>query len=186
MAAPAHIPEVLLLQRYYQTQDVTYLGQALQQYTTILLGVAMKYVKQQAVAEDLVQQVFLKALEKLPAQLTNLGGWLYMVMKHECMDYLRKPAHISNEAHPDYMHALAADEVNDDTHWAITFQEEKIVALIDTLKEEQRTCIRLFFLEHQSYQDIVEKTGYTLNDVKSYIQNGKRNLKIKFEKEKQS
>ena len=48
---------------------------------------------------------------------------------------------------------------------------------MDSLKEEQRTCVEMFYLRDMSYQQIADETGYSMNEVKSYIQNGKRNLK---------
>jgi RNA polymerase sigma-70 factor (ECF subfamily) len=58
--------------------------------------------------------------------------------------------------------------------------EERLNALhhcLELLPAEQRTCITRFFLEEMSYTDVSEQTGYTPANVKSYIQNGKRNLK---------
>lgn len=49
---------------------------------------------------------------------------------------------------------------------------------IDVLKKEQKECVKLFFLEKKSYQEVNELTGIDLKKVKSNIQNGKRNLKI--------
>lgn len=181
------ISEKLLLQRYYQTENLEYLGQALQRYTPILLGVAMKYVKQIDIAEDLVQQVFLKALEKLPKQLSNLGGWLYMVLRNECMDYLRRNNTSYQFPSEEYeLEIPAEDNLEEWQHWQKYTDEQKLLQLIESLKEEQQVCIRLFFLQNKSYVQISEMTGYSFNDVKSHIQNGKRNLKIKFEKEKLS
>lgn len=51
------------------------------------------------------------------------------------------------------------------------------------LKADQKTCVELFYLKHMSYGDIVDVTGYDLKKVKSYIQNGKRNLKLKLEEQ---
>jgi RNA polymerase sigma-70 factor (ECF subfamily) len=53
---------------------------------------------------------------------------------------------------------------------------------IQELSEEQKLCVNLFYLQKKSYQQITDRTGFTLMQVKSYIQNGKRNLKIILEK----
>jgi RNA polymerase sigma-70 factor (ECF subfamily) len=50
-----------------------------------------------------------------------------------------------------------------------------------SLNQEQKTCIQQFYLQKKSYLEITKKTGYSLMQVKSYIQNGKRNLKIELE-----
>jgi RNA polymerase sigma-70 factor (ECF subfamily) len=63
-------------------------------------------------------------------------------------------------------------------------KEKQFVALenaIEELSAEQKKCVDLFYLKEKSYVEIAEITGFTLNEVKSYIQNGKRNLKIKLE-----
>ena len=72
-------------------------------------------------------------------------------------------------------------------HHDIDDTEEKIenlVAAIDTLNSGQKQCIRLFYLESYSYQEIAALTGQELNEVKSHIQNGKRNLKLILEGKK--
>ena len=56
--------------------------------------------------------------------------------------------------------------------------EKVIEEAILKLNQHQRTCINLFFFENKSYKEIVEITGLTDKQVKSYLQNGKRNLKI--------
>ena len=53
---------------------------------------------------------------------------------------------------------------------------------ITKLNSEQKICVELFYLQNKSYVEVAEITGYELNQVKSYIQNGKRNLKIYLEK----
>lgn len=163
------------MQRYAQDRDVQYLGWALERYTTVLLGIGLKYVKNRHTAQDLVQQVFLKALEKLPTRITNLGGWLYMVMRNECMDYLRKSPVTFVEEIKDAAH----EPVSEAAHWEQVMKEDKALEVLNTLKAEQRISIELFYLKNKSYQDISSETGWEINEVKSYIQNGKRNLKLR-------
>jgi RNA polymerase sigma-70 factor (ECF subfamily) len=59
---------------------------------------------------------------------------------------------------------------------------ETMEEALKELNQEQRQCVTLFYLERRSYQEIHEITGFTLLQVKSYIQNGKRNLRILIEK----
>ena len=49
---------------------------------------------------------------------------------------------------------------------------------IESLNGEQRTCVELFYLKEMSYQQVAEQTGFSMLQVKSFIQNGKRNLRI--------
>ncbi|MEO1383805.1 MAG: sigma-70 family RNA polymerase sigma factor [Bacteroidota bacterium] len=60
-------------------------------------------------------------------------------------------------------------------------QLQQMEQALTKLKLEQRVCVELFFLQKKSYQEVASETGYTLKQVKSYIQNGKRNLKIRME-----
>ena len=56
-------------------------------------------------------------------------------------------------------------------------QLQQLELALSELKPEQSTCIELFYIKEKCYQDISDQTGYSLKQVKSYIQNGKRNLK---------
>ena len=53
-----------------------------------------------------------------------------------------------------------------------------IEASLNELGEEQKVCVTLFYLEQQSYQQVSGVTGFSMLQVKSFIQNGKRNLKL--------
>ena len=65
------------------------------------------------------------------------------------------------------------EEVN--SHEVNLSQLEKAIS---ALEHEQKECIELFYLKEKSYKEVAEITGYSINQVKSSIQNGKRNLKI--------
>jgi RNA polymerase sigma-70 factor (ECF subfamily) len=83
-------------------------------------------------------------------------------------------------------------ELKDNVHLIMDFsnpehlnEKEKQITImeqaLELLNSEQKKCIDLFYLKNKSYVEIVDITGYTANEVKSHIQNGKRNLKIKME-----
>lgn len=172
-----HLSEGELLRLYSQKGDLEILGVVLQRYTSILLGVGLKYLHNLHSAQDMVQQVFLKALEKPPSSMDNFGGWLYMVMKNECLDLIRK----TNVNYVEDMKETAEVPISEEVHWKKSFQEEKMLELMKELKEEQRIALDMFYLKGKSYQDIAVENNWELKDVKSFIQNGKRNLKIKLE-----
>lgn len=175
-----HISDEELLAHYYRSRDNRWLGILLQRYTLLLLGVGMKYLAQEAAAQDCVQQVFIKALSYLPNHtVEHFKSWLYTVMKNECLMLLRRQKNTAVEALPDQVQEDMAEEE--------TYAErEMLLSLMeDTLKElneEQQKCLRMFYLEKLSYSEIAEKTGFTSSQVKSYIQNGKRNLRLLIEK----
>ena len=175
-----HITDNELLEKFYSDHDNQWLGIVLQRYTVLLLGVCMKYLKNEEEAKDAVQQIFLKAITELGKyKVVYVKSWLYMVARNYCLMKLRdKNVFISVEDHTN----LTAIE----TDLKELAEKEITISLLETsleeLNPEQKTCVTLFYLQKKSYNEIVETTGFTLLQVKSYIQNGKRNLKILVEK----
>jgi len=152
-----------------------WLGYLLQRYTTLLLGVALKYLKDKQMAEDAVQQVFLKALTHLPKEkINNIKGWLYILARNHCLQQLRDRHKYTDDNL--LVNVPNADEDHDDIKWK-EHTLEQLNESIGMLNEEQRKTISLFYLKMYSYEQIIEQTGYTFMQVKSFIQNGKRNLK---------
>lgn len=164
-----------LILAYRRDEDNRWLGYLLQRYTTLLLGVALKYLKDKPQAEDAVQQVFIKVLTNLPKeQILNFKGWLYILMRNHCLQQLRDKTYNADDSALKYI----PDAPNDNEE--IKWQEHTINQLTDALQQlndEQRITIELFYLQKCSYEQIITRTGYSFMQVKSFIQNGKRNLK---------
>jgi RNA polymerase sigma-70 factor (ECF subfamily) len=176
-----HISDQELLDYYYADNNQEWLGILLQRYTLLLLGVCMKYLKDETEAKDCVQQIFLKVLTEVPKyKIEYFKSWLYMVAKNHCLMRLRdKGAKTVKELTDQHLAEQETDKngllQNEQTY-------DLLEQAIDELNEEQKVCITLFYLQKKSYQQIVQQTGYTMMQVKSYIQNGKRNLKIILER----
>ena len=171
-----HLNDDELLVFFYREHDNQILGILLQRYTLLLYGVSMKYLKNEVAAKDAVQQIFLKTITELKKnKVTYFRSWLYMVAKNHCF-YILREKYKTLPITDDF--SKAADE----TDLSVILHNEKtLMALEDCLpkiNEEQQTCIRLFYLKKKSYQEICETTGYSMMQVKSFIQNGKRNLKL--------
>jgi len=170
-----HLSDEELLQAFRAGGDTQWLGYLLQRYTTLLLGVAMKYLKDKSLAEDAVQQVFLKALTHMPQEeILNFKGWLYILMRNHCLQQLRDRTHLTDDTALANVSATTIDKEE------LLWQEqtlERMNEAINELNDEQKKTIVLFYLERYSYEQIIEATGYTFMQVKSYVQNGKRNLK---------
>lgn len=169
-----------LLEKFYSDRDNQWLGIVLQRYTLLLLGVCMKYLKNEEEAKDAVQQIFLKAITELGKyKVSYLKSWLYMVARNHCLMKLRDRNVFVPVEDSAPIAATESDqkEIND---------KEVTLSLLETsleeLNPEQKTCVTLFYLRKKSYQEIVDITGYSLLQVKSYIQNGKRNLRLLVEK----
>jgi RNA polymerase sigma factor (sigma-70 family) len=169
-----------LLEQFYTDHENEWLGILLQRYTLLLLGVCMKYLKNEEEAKDSVQQIFLKVIQGLHKyKVEYFKSWLYMVAKNYCLMKLRDK---------QGKYKVEIDDrqiVQPETDKQALLQNDLTFELMErSLKElhtEQQQCVTLFYLQKKSYQQISEETGYSMLQVKSYIQNGKRNLKILIE-----
>lgn len=178
-----HITDQELLEKFHTDQNNEWLGILLQRYTLLLLGVCMKYLKNEEEAKDSVQQVFLKVIQELHKyKVEYFKSWLYMVAKNHCLMKLRDrqgkiPAELTERI-------TATPE--EETDRQVLLQNDHTLDLMEAglkeLNREQQQCVTLFYLEKKSYQEITEQTGFSMLQVKSYIQNGKRNLKIWIER----
>lgn len=171
------ITEEELLNRYYSDGKPKWLGMILENYSLLLFGVCMKYLKDATAAKDSVQQVFVKALEEIPkGEILNLGGWLYQVAKNECLSQLRSA---KKHLGADYLLQMPQSEyISIDKLLLEEKREAELIRVLNKLKEDQKECLTLFFFEHKSYQQIAKLKNISLKQVKSNIQNGKRNIKI--------
>ena len=177
-----HISDQELLERFYVDRDNQWLGVLLERYTLLLLGVCMKYLKNEEQARDSVQQIFLKAITELQKyRVEYFKSWIYMVAKNHCLMQLRdKPGKNTIEVKESI--PAEADETDKES---LLLNEKTYEYLGEALKElnaDQQLCVTLFYMEKKSYQQITEQTGYSMMQVKSHIQNGKRNMRILIEK----
>jgi RNA polymerase sigma factor (sigma-70 family) len=173
-----HISDTELLQRFYSDHDNEWLGILLQRYTLLLLGVCMKYLKNEEEAKDSVQQVFLKAIKELHKyKVDYFKSWIYMVAKNHCLMQLRDKGRYTAEINE---RAMATPDETEDKNNHIEKENTltHMAAALQQLNKEQQLCITLFYLEKKSYQEIADQTQFTMMQVKSHIQNGKRNLKL--------
>ena len=167
----------LLLGKYMQSLDNYWLGILLKRYTVLVLGVAMKYLGDQEAARDATQQIFFHVLQNAQKhKIANFKNWLYTVAKNHCLMQLRTAGKLRLEELKESLLDIGADNDLERVH-SKELLLSKMETALDSLNLEQKTCISLYYLENHSYQEIVDKTGYNGDQVKSYIQNGKRNLK---------
>ena len=181
-SAPDHIADSELLENFYNSKDNQWLGYLLQRYTLLLLGVCMKYLKNEEEAKDTVQQIFLKVITELQKyRVDYFKSWLYMIARNQCLMRLRDK---NGKTPKELTEKLALKE--EDNHIAELAEKDVLLTVMEKalqeLNEEQKTCVTLFYLQKKSYNEISEKTGLTPLQVKSHIQNGKRNLRLLVEK----
>lgn len=174
------ISDQTLLQNYMADGNSKWIGQLLERYTLLLFGVCMKYLRHEEQSKDAVQQVFLKALSEMGKYpIENIGGWLYQVCRNYCLTTLKTEKNYTDE---EAIYNLSDDDtVSVQDLLAREQNIDRLKECIQELKEEQRVCIVAFYLQKQSYTQIAIDTGFSVKEVKSYLQNGKRNLRIKME-----
>lgn len=176
-----------LITEYKNTKNNVFVGILYKRYGHLVLGLSLKYLKDEDEAKDAVMQIFEKLLaDLLKFQIEYFKSWLYTFSKNHCLMIIRtKQSKLKKEIDLQ-IHADSFMETNHNSHLNTEQDKEQQYTLlekaINELNEDQRKCIDLFYLKERSYQEISDTTGYTLNEVKSFIQNGKRNLKIKLER----
>ena len=174
-----HITDQQLLDRFHQTGDSQWLGILLERYTLLLFGVCMKYLRNEEEARDAVQQIFLKALTELPKyKVSYVKSWLYTIARNHCLMKLRDKSKQPLELTEQLAVQESEDEEARIQHLVKDRQFHLMEEALEELAPEQRTCVEAFYLDRKTYQQIADKTGFNYMQVKSYIQNGKRNLKL--------
>jgi len=168
--------DAAVLEAYRNTSDSLYLGILFDRYSHLVFAVSMKYLKNEEDSKDAVLQVFEKlSVDLKKYRINEFSHWIHTVTKNHCLRLLKKR---SFDVQLDETQAYFAPEEKSDedklTDHLLKYLDE---ALAD-LNDEQQTCVKLFYLNERSYKEIEEMTGYPYEKVKSYIQNGKRNMKI--------
>lgn len=170
---------------YRATGDLAVLGELYERHMELVYAVCYNYLRDEEEAKDAVMHLFEQLVTDLRRHdVQQFQPWLHSVARNYCLMQLRK-----RQAHP--VAALIvpnADEGSSDEWLTLTNEdldqpdlEENLTHMetcLKTLPPEQRTCLTLFYLEQKSYTDVAHETGYDLKQVKSYLQNGRRNLKL--------
>ena len=177
-----HLSDLDLVAGYKNTGDNSYVAEIYERYTHLVYGVCMKYFRDVDESKDAVMQIFEKLFTDLVKhEINQFKSWLHTVAKNHCLMQLRTRKSVfekNEELKKDYPIVMENDFVlhldnENDTETKLKHLDDGI----KDLNDEQRICIELFYLQEKCYQEVAEMTGYTMNQVKSYIQNGKRNLK---------
>ncbi len=172
-----------LVERYQASADPELVGELFHRYQHLVFLVCMKYLKDSVEAEDVSMQIFEKLMVDLQKyQVRKFKPWLHTVTKNQCLIFLEKQKRDRNR-----QERLAETESNRMENGADSYlptdaqlheaQLQEMEAALALLNLPQRKCLELFYLQQKSYQEVSDATGYSMKQVKSYIQNGKRNLK---------
>lgn len=168
-----------LVAAFKKSGDLELLSVLYQRYMDLVFGVCLKYFKDAERSRDGVMDIFDELTRKLKAhEVDNFKGWLHVLARNYCLMQLRSPRNLkTTEFNPSVMQSGQNAHLNGE----VLEKEEnfrKLEQCLEELTDEQRTAVRLFYLENKCYNEIAEITGFEWNKVRSYIQNGKRNLKI--------
>ena len=167
-----------LLKEYRQTGNLDVLGKLYEPYMHLVYGLCLKYFREEELSKDAVMQIFEQLIEKLKKhEVLNFKSWLYTLARNYCLMALRVSGRydfVQVEENFMEIESFMHPDIEDIYERKLNTMEE----CLEKLPTEQKDAIRLFYLEKKCYREVAELTGYDLNKVKSYIQNGKRNLKI--------
>jgi len=149
----------------------------------LIFGLCLKYLKDTVKSEDAVMQIFESLIKKLRVhRVENFKAWLYTLARNHCLMELRSAG---KKTEVPFDESFMENEALLHQDGSETYREQQLQQMescIEQLNKEQSICVRLFYLEEKCYKEISDSTGYSMNQVKSYIQNGKRNLKICMDK----
>ena len=167
-----------LIALYKQAGDLTVLAELYQHYMELVYGVCLKYLKDPEAAKDSVMLIFEELVLKLKKhEVENFRGWLHQVARNHCLMRLRTPKNLKTvELKTELVQSDQEVHLNGVLEKEENFR--KLEHCIGTLTTEQQQAIKLFYLEEKCYNEIAEITGKDWNQVRSFIQNGRRNLKL--------
>ena len=182
--------DATLLDLYKKNKDTKWLGFLFERYALLVFGVCMKYLKQVNDAQDATQQVFEKAFSEIQKyEVVYFKSWIYSIAKNHCLMQLRGKGHqpVLLESFPEDMLERTDSQTSliQNENW-LEQQSAELNQALQEISHDQKICIELFYFQKLSYKEIEQKTGYSFQQVKSHIQNGKRNLRIILEQKQKA
>lgn len=178
-----------LVSLYKASEDLQVLGVLYERYTELVFGVCLKYLKNTALAEDAVMDIFESLVKKVKTnEVRQFRPWLYVMAKNHCLMQLRKKN--LTDSYDDMTPAAQAAVVQSAgvVHPIDEFepdeQEEALKECLEKLSAVQLKCVKAFYYEGKSYKSIAAESGEELGRVRSNIQNGRRNLRVCMEKKR--
>lgn len=176
------LSDIELVEQYKESGDSVLVGTLYNRYMTLVYGVCLKYFKDRDESKDAVMQIFEKLLTSLKEHdIIHFKSWLYATSRNHCLMVLRaRKGKNFEQISADFMENGGALHLEEEPEMESNLA--KLERCIEHLAAEQKDCVTLFYMEQKCYREIVQITGFDDNKVKSYIQNGKRNLKICMER----
>jgi len=182
---PGDISDKELISSYKASNDLTYVSTLYRRYMELVFGVCLKYFKDGERSKDAVMDIYEELCKKLKLhEVDNFKGWLQVLARNYCLMQLRSPRNLkTTEFNAEFMQSSQIAHLEN----GMLEKEEnfkKLEECLGQLTVEQKQSIELFFIQKKCYNEIAAITGFDWSKVRSYIQNGKRNLKICMEEKK--
>jgi RNA polymerase sigma-70 factor (ECF subfamily) len=179
---PKDLTDAELVQRFQKGGDMAYLGQLYERYTELVYGVCLKYLKSETEAEDAYMNIFEKLATRMQRyEIQQFKPWLHTLVRNHCIEILRKRnknltvSYDSDLMHSEpFIHPLIEEAENG--------KMKALDACLEQLVGAQKSCVQLFYFQGKTYKEIADLKNLALGKIRSYIQNGRRNLKICIEK----
>jgi RNA polymerase sigma-70 factor (ECF subfamily) len=169
-----------LLNSYRKSGDLAVLGRLYEKQMPLIYGVCLKYLKDEEQAKDAVMGIFEELIVKVKQhEISQFRSWLYVLSRNYCLMQLRSGKKMETVNLDDFMEFIPVLHPDDNNR---EMAMQALERCMDKLPVAQKQSIDLFYLKEKCYKEIAELTSFSLNEVKSYIQNGKRNLKICLER----
>ena len=166
-----------LVSLYQKSEDLEYLGTLYERYTELVYGVCLKILKAEESAQDAYMSAFEKLIEKVKTQnIKEFRPWLHVLVKNHCFEIIRKRGkHLTVSYETEFMQS---EEIVHPFSEDLSLEREKALKIcLGKLNEVQQECVRLFYYQGKSYKEIADKKTEAVGKIRSYIQNGRRNLK---------
>lgn len=173
-----------LLKAFQKTGEDQYFFTLIERYSHLIYYNCKQYLTQEEDCKDMVMTIVEKVYERCPnASIVYFRSWLYSVIRNQCISYIRTQKRQSQSS-LNWEEAAKSDAISssvNEGNQTYGYSDEAIQSALQELDPLQRQCLQLFYFEGKSYKEISQQTSFSLKKVKSYLQNGKRRLKILLE-----
>lgn len=177
---PHQLTDQELLEQYRSSEDLEYLGVLYERYVELVYGVCLKYLQEQQKAEDAVMAIFEELVDKVKKhEVEKFRPWLHVLTRNHCLMHLRKEKrNLTVSYEPGLMQSV------DSRHHSIELEDREngelknLADCMGKLPDQQKECIKLFYYDNKSYKEIAAMKELAVGKIRSYIQNGRRNLRI--------
>jgi RNA polymerase sigma factor (sigma-70 family) len=175
-----------LIQQYCATRDERYFNTLYLRYAHLVELTCFRFLEDEQESKDVSMMVFEKTLQHLHIEpIEQFSNWLFIVARNACISQLRKRKkrrffqknYLSEEK-------KASSFMENEVEWRLIKQEPKplldlVPEGLQLLKPIHRECLLLFFQQKLNYEEIAKELRISVKEVKSHLQNGKRQLKKK-------